>query len=139
MTISTSLYLLFALNALLLALVNFSVGRVRRQCQRLEKFWNSPTGQAMADDNDARRHRQLLVNLRLEKQLAELQSRLDALATSEQPAVAAAERPLPIDNAIRMAQNGASAKELTARCGLSSAEAQLMTRLHGNAGQPLSH
>lgn len=139
MTISTSLYLMFALNALLLALMNFAVGRIRRHCRRLEQFLNSPTGQALADVNSDQQHRQLLVNLRIEKQLADLATQLQSCATAEPGAVTAGERSLPIDHAIRMAQNGASAEELTARCGLNSAEARLMTRLHGKSGQPTCH
>lgn len=142
-TDSYAFYLLLVSNALLLAAAGIAVVRFRQQCQRLEQFWNSPTGTAIAhtqpDDNHSsdETRKQLLNNLRLEKRLADLQKKVCAVSSKPLQPVriesAPVERPLPMDNALRMARHGASAEDLTRACGLNIGEARLMQKLHGQA------
>ncbi len=137
-TASLSFYLLLVANAVLLAAACITISRFRSQCRRLEKFWNSPTGAAVADDDDAGaineyKRQQVLVTMRLDKRLAELSEQVSALASAPRsaPPPARTEAPVPIENAVRMARHGASVDELTRGCGLNIAEARLMQRLHG--------
>lgn len=122
-------------NALLVAAGALAILRFRRQCRRLEHFWNSPTGAAVADEGDTggthARH-QMLTNLRLERQLASLRDELAAIAKARGD-TPQSERTLPLDNAVRMAKNGASVDELTRSCGLNIGEAQLIRKMHGTA------
>jgi hypothetical protein len=54
----------------------------------------------------------------------------------ERPAAAAQGAPAPgYTMAIRLAKGGASREELMAGCGLSLSEAELVRRLHGQAGE----
>jgi hypothetical protein len=51
-----------------------------------------------------------------------------------QPApVAPVTKVVPLENALRMAKNGASIEDLTRNCGLNIGEARLMQKLHGKA------
>ena len=136
-TASLGFYLLLVANAVLLAAACITITRFRSECQRLERFWNSPTGAAVADDGDTAKdeykRQQVLVTMRLDKRLAELQEQINALASRPRsvPAPAPAEAPVPLENAVRMARHGASVDDLTRSCGLNIAEARLMQRLHG--------
>ena len=136
---TTILYLLLGSNALLAAAVSIAVIRFRRRAERLEAFWSSPTGSALRDRSESQSQaadrRLLLVNMRLERQLASLEKRIRAIGALEPKPAPAAERRLPMDNALRMAQGGASAEELTRTCGLNIGEARLMTKLHGKAAR----
>ena len=123
------LQLLLVANAILLALAAIAVGRFCWRFERMTRFWHSPTGAAIADKAAQHERQQILVNLRLERQLSGLQEKIDALA-EVQPGQNAARQQLPIDNAIRMAKNGASIEELTRTCGLNIGEARLMQKLH---------
>ena len=126
-------YLLLLLsNVLMLGAAALAILRFREQCRRLELFWSSPTGAAISDDKQKRMRQQLLNNMRLEGRVAELQQMIDRIANNEQwPA----DRQLPIDNAVRMAKNGATVEQLTQTCGLNVGEAQLMKKLHGKRRQ----
>ena len=124
---------LLAANALLLAIASTVLSRFDRRCKRIEEFWDSPTGTALADDGDAESHEQMMATRRLEQRLGELQRAVKLMeikAPKERPTV---ERSLPIENAVRMAKSGASIEELTRTCGLNIGEARLMQRLHGRA------
>jgi hypothetical protein len=127
------LYVLLASNATLLAIAAVAVIRFERRWQRLEGFWDSPTGAALDDASEDERHEQRKATVRLEQRLGELQRTvklLDMKAPEKQPAV---DRDLPIENAVRMARLGASVEDLTRNCGLNVGEAQLMKKLHGKA------
>lgn len=124
------LYLLLISSALLIAAAGIAVIRFQYYCQRIDQFWNSPTGSALADEQKDHARRQLLVNMRLEKRLADLQGRLIALAEGQTKPRTRLERQLPIDNAVRMARSGASIEDLTRICGLNMGEARLMLKMH---------
>ena len=128
------LYVLLASNATLLAIAAVAVIRFERRWQRLESFWDSPTGAALSEADEDELHEQLRATARLEQRLGELQRTVKLLdikkAPEERPPV---ERNLPIENAVRMARLGASVEDLTRNCGLNVGEAQLMMKLHGKA------
>ena len=128
------LQLLLLANAILLAVAAIAIGRFCWRFERMTRFWHSPTGAAIADKAAQHERQQILVNLRLERQLSGLQEKIDALADVK-PGTTTAPQPLPIDNAIRMARNGASIEELTRSCGLNIGEARLMQKLHREAAQ----
>ena len=54
-----------------------------------------------------------------------------AQRAADETQTASAPIQLPIDNAIRMAKQGASVADLTRSCGLNLGEAELMKKLHG--------
>lgn len=126
---------LIAGNVALLALVCLTLMKFERRCRRIEEFWDSPTGVALADDNiDGEIHAQVMATRRLEQRLGELQRSLKLLeikAPKEQAPTQ--QRVLPIENAMRMAQHGATIDDLTRNCGLNIGEARLMQKLHGSA------
>ena len=132
------LQLLLLANAVLLAAAAVALGRFCRRFERMTHFWQSPTGAAIADKASQHERQQLLVNLRLERQLSGLRDKIDVLANAE-PNANLAPQQLPIDNAIRMAKNGASIEELTRTCGLNIGEARLMQKLHREVAQVEAH
>jgi hypothetical protein len=77
------------------------------------------------------------------QRLAALEARVDATKIALSELGDRLERPAPpavasggsanYQMAIRLAKGGASREELMAGCGLSSAEAELVQRLHGSA------
>ena len=129
---------LLVCNAVLLALAIFSIARFERRCRRFESFWNSPTGVAVADDSSAEEVAgvYLQATTRLEQRLGELQRTVKVMELNAPVVSPAEERSMPIDNAIRMAQQGASVSDLTKACGLNVGEAHLMRKLHGQPIQP---
>lgn len=127
---SNIIYLLLASNALLVAAASIAVIRFRRQCLRLQHFWNSPTGANLAGRGTEQERQAILVNMRLERKLSELQKCLQSLSQSDHARSAPIERILPIDNAVRMAKSGASVEDLTRSCGLNIGEATLMQKIH---------
>lgn len=134
MTISDahSLYLLLTANAVLLGAAAIAVIRFRKRCERLERFWNSPTGTAIADQKSEQDRLQLVTLMRLERGLNELQANVDSLASRPRKQATADVRQLPIENAVRMVRNGASVDDLTRTCGLNIGEARLLRKMHGN-------
>lgn len=128
----TFIYLLVVSNAALLAAGCIAILRFQGQRQELEEFWSSPTGTSLADTTHDDIERLAQSNRRLEKRLEELQGAVAALAHKEAVSLPSVERSLPIENAIRMAQKGASVDELTRSCGLNVGEARLMHKMHGN-------
>ena len=127
-------YLLLAANVLLLAIASAALSRFDRRCKRIEEFWDSPTGTTLAEEGDAEVAAQLQATRRLERRLGELQRAVKVMeikAPKQRPVTE--QRQLPIENAVRMAQQGASVEELTRTCGLNIGEARLMQRLHGRA------
>lgn len=123
--------LLLTSNALLLAIAAIALSRFERRCKRIEEFWDSPTGTALADEGDDETREQMKATRRLEQRVGELQRAVKVMEIKtprEQPPV---ERNVPIENAVRMARLGASIEELTRTCGLNIGEARLMQKLHG--------
>ena len=131
--------LLLAANAMLLGLACHALVRFERRCKRIEDFWESPTGNALSDTDDAELREQMKATQRLEERVGELQRTVKVIelnkhrpqpAEPAQLAEPAVHHNLPIENAIRMARLGASVEELTRSCGLNIGEARLMQKLH---------
>lgn len=132
---SITIYLLLISNAALLSAAAIAIVRFRKQCERLERFWNSPTGAAIADQPSDLDRALALNTLRLERRLVQLQDKVDSLAISPEKSEPSPPQPhhLPIDNAIRMAKGGASVEDLSRTCGLNIGEARLLKTMHGAA------
>ncbi len=134
--------LLLAANAMLLALTCHALVRFERRCQRIEDFWESPTGNALSDSGDEELREQMKATRRLEERVGQLQRTVKVIELNKsrpqpaEPTQATVERNLPIENAIRMARLGASVEELTRSCGLNIGEARLMQKLHRQSGAP---
>lgn len=130
------LYLLLASNAVLLAIACVALARFERRCRRIEEFWDSPTGTALAESDDEETREQTLATLRVERKIAELQRIVKVMdmkvPRQQPPAEGNASISLPIENAVRMAKSGASIDDLTRNCGLNIGEARLMQKMHGN-------
>lgn len=127
------IYVLLAANTLVLTGSLLLVLRLRRLCKDHERLLDCPPAVALAEPDDgasARVQKQMTALLRVEKQLLTLRAELAAHATT-QSEITSNERVLPLDNAVRMARNGASIDELTRSCGLNIGEAQLIRKLHG--------
>lgn len=135
MNLETYIYALLAANTLVLYGGLLCILRLQQLCRRQEKLLECPPAIALAetDEPHADAERKQLVNLlRIEKQLLTLRAELAAHAETrtEMPV---SERTLPLDNAVRMARNGASIDDLTRSCGLNIGEAQLICKMHGAA------
>lgn len=129
------IYVLLAANTLVLYGGLLTILRLRRLCRQQERMLECPPGIALTDveepsADDARK--QTLNLLRIEKQLLSLRSELAAHAAARSE-TQASERLLPLENAVRMARNGASVDDLTRSCGLNIGEAQLIRKMHGHA------
>ena len=131
MTSEMTTNLLLIANAALLAAAVIAIVRFRNQARRFEKFWDSPTGVSLADTQSLIAGAAQSPDASLEKRVAELQSIVRTLASGEQSPREAGDSKRPIENAVRMAQHGASVDELVRNCGLNIGEAQLMRKLHG--------
>jgi len=126
-------YLLLTSNALLLAIACYSVVRFERRCRRIESFWASPTGSALAEAKDKDSQLQLRTTQRLEQRVGELQRTVKIMQIKAPKQPPAAAHNLPIENAVRMARLGATVSDLTKSCGLNIGEARLLQKLHGKA------
>lgn len=133
MTTFHLIYLLMMSNALLLSVACVVLIRFERRARRLEKFWSSPTGAALADADEPQASEQIVATKRLEKRMGELQRSVKVMEIEKHRPRPTVERNLPIENAIRMSKLGASVEELTRSCGLNIGEASLMRKLHGKA------
>jgi len=139
--ISTMSLLLLLANAALLAVSTLVLLRFQRESRIQREFWGSPTGAALAGEPAAdvrggesaseRRNRAQSI-MRLERQMLLLRKDFHrSLASAPDPGIETRTAAvLPFENAARMAKHGASADELSARCGLSTEEARLMLKLH---------
>ncbi len=138
---SYHLLLLLAANVLFLGIAAITLSRFERRCKRIEEFWDSPTGTALADEGDAEIREQLNATRRLERRLGELQRAVKVMEIKTPPQRPRPEPQLPLENAVRMARQGASIEELTRNCGLNIGEASLMHKLHGrnSAGANRGH
>ena len=134
------IYALLAANTLVLTGGLLLVMRLRRLCKLHEKSLECPPAIALAEPEkpaDDSEQTQLLALMRMEKQLLTLRAELAAHASARSE-VAGSERVLPLDNAVRMAKNGASVDDLTRSCGLNIGEAQLIRKMHGSAANAAS-
>lgn len=129
------IYMLLAANTLVLTGGLLLVLRLRQLCKLHEKSLQCPPGIALSEPDEPaadKEQKQLLVLMRMEKQLSTLRAEVRAQA-SARGEVSKVERALPLDNAVRMARNGASVDDLTRSCGLNIGEAQLIRKMHGSA------
>lgn len=126
-----AVFLLLASNAVLLGVACFSIVRFQQRFSRMEAFWASPTGTALAEDSSTENQEHLRIAQRLEKRVGELQRTVKVIGIKSPQSLPAEDRALPIENAVRMAKLGASIEDLTKNCGLNVGEARLMQRLHG--------
>jgi hypothetical protein len=139
-SVSISVYLLLISNLLLICAVGLAIVRFLRRVDEFESFWESPSGTALSEETADDEH--LALSQRLEKRVDELHQVVRVMAaknsvkqqTPPRPApVAPVTKVVPLENALRMAKNGASIEDLTRNCGLNIGEARLMQKLHGKA------
>lgn len=125
-------YLVVVANAVLLTAASLAILKFTHQSRKLLEFWRSPTGTAVAAETaeSAAVIRLLKMAARLERRVADLQTQVERLSRRPEKTVQPNVRPLPIDNAARMARSGASVEELTRTCGLNLGEARLLRQLH---------
>ncbi len=129
------IYLLIVSNAVMLAIACYCFARFDNRCKQIEEFWASPTGTSISDENDDGPSEQMRITQRLEQKVGELQRSIKIMEIKKGAPVSipSVERVTPIENAVRMARQGASIEELTKSCGLNIGEAHLMRKLHGQA------
>ena len=123
-------YALLTANAALLAAVGLAMIKFQRQLKSFEQFWNSPTGAALADDQEQDAKPDAAV-LGLERRVTEMQRVMRTIQERRPETVVETGPKLPIENAVRMAKHGATIDDLVRNCGLNVGEAQLMRKLHG--------
>ena len=125
------LYLLLAANALFVAIVCVALFRFAWRLAALETLLAQPAvpKEIEQDGESAARSEQMFE--RLDSRISELQKALQALGKSRPEHRESAWRQPPIENALRMAREGASVDDLTRNCGLNIGEARLMKKLHG--------
>ncbi len=129
-------YAILAGKAFVLILGTIVLLGMWRQTRRVEQYLSAlesapPRQEARQEQPDSSKQ-QLIANLRLDKRISELQQQIAALsATGQKVDTGPVARPLPIENATRMARHGASVEELTRTCGLNVGEAELLKKLHG--------
>ena len=130
----TIYYAILAGKAFVLILGTIVLLSMWRQTRRVEQYLaelkSAPAPDAPQPDAAKQ---QLIASLRLDKRISELQQQIAALSAPDPKADVGpvAPRPLPIENATRMARHGASVEELTRTCGLNVGEAELLKKLHG--------
>ena len=113
-------------NAILLAAATIAVLRLQDYIRRSAAFWESPTGAALQSDSSADAE---TVSL-MDKRLRHLQSKVDELTKRQPASYTTVVQDLPIENAVRMARDGAGVDDLRRSCGLNKGEAQLLMKLH---------
>lgn len=121
-----ALYLLIGATSLLAAAVTITIVRFQQKVMNSAAFWSSPTGaavQAASRDDPLRAD--------LDRQLTELREMVGALAMQERSADVPVASEARFGNAVLLAKQGASLRDLTQCCGLNAGEAQLLLRLHG--------
>lgn len=132
-------YAILAAKAFVLCLGGIVLLRMWAQSRRVEQYLKHAITAAGTEKPSEDTRQQLLLVIRMEKRLQELDRKLNLLARTEQEPRAPAERQLPIEHAARMARHGASIEDLTRTCGLNIGEAELMQKLHGSAGATPPH
>ncbi len=128
---------LLAVNVLLLLVMFTALQRIDARCRRLEEFKLSvlqkpETAPAVVDHSA-----QLAVLKRLEQRFARVQQSVESASFNAVGEHRPVTQSLPIENAVRMAKQGASIDDLTRNFGLNIGEARLMKKLHGKT-QPAS-
>lgn len=127
------LYLLLAANLLLLLVVFTALLRIDARCRRLEEFkltvLEVPETTPAAIDSSA----YVDILRRLEQRFARVQRSVESATADTVAEPRPLTQSLPIENAVRMAKQGASVEDLTRNCGLNIGEARLMQKLHGRA------
>jgi hypothetical protein len=129
-------YILYSVLAAIAVLLLFTCGallRIEARCRRLEEFKLSVTEKPSKPTAAAADTVQVMLYAKLERSIARLEQALESTSTSAPNEHRPLSQSLPIENAVRMAKQGASIDELTRSCGLSIGEARLMQRLHGRA------
>lgn len=128
----TIYYTILASKAFVLILGTIVLLGMWRQTRRAEEFLSELRHAPVQDEQPDSAKQQLIASLRLDRRITELQQQIAALSATEQKSAPdAVARPLPIENATRMARHGASVEELTRACGLNVGEAELLKKLHG--------
>ena len=124
--------ILLASNALLVAVVGFTLHRFRQLVQRNEQFWASPVGTQLIEKQDPDAallgfldHRLSMLQDNLLRGVAQRE-----ISKSEPPAMPKPAS-MPFDYAARLARQGAGVEDLVQACGLTHAEASLIHRVHG--------
>ncbi len=127
----TIYYALLAGKAFVLLLATIVLLSMWRQTRRVEEQLAELGREPVQDDKSDAAKQQLIASLRLDKRITDIQRQIAGLAVTEQRTTNPVPRPLPIENATRMARHGASVEELTRTCGLNIGEAELLKKLHG--------
>jgi len=127
-TESLPLYLLLTSNAILVAAATLAILKFQRLLKSSSEFWDSPNGTALQAQND-----QGLINQVNDERLASLQETVDNIERNDMVRPLAPVEKLPFDNAVRMAEAGASLDDLVRTCGLSKVEARLFMRIHAKS------
>lgn len=122
-----SFYALLVSNALLLGAAALVILKFQRKEKAAAQFWDSPTGSALQAQGE-----QDLINSETAERLAALQLAIERIEKANTSPAPPTEK-LPFDNAVRMAQAGASLDDLVRTCGLSHGEARLFMRVHARA------
>jgi hypothetical protein len=127
------LFLLLTANLLLLLVVFAALQRIDARCRRLEEFkltvLEEPETAPATTDSSA----YVDILRRLEQRFARVQRSVESAAADTVAESRPLAHSLPIENAVRMAKQGASIEDLTRSCGLNIGEARLMQKLHGRA------
>ena len=113
-------------NALLLAAATIAVLRLQNYINKSAEFWDSPTGAALKSDSGGKADSVAQV----EKRLRNLQEKVDDLTRRQPTSHTTVVQDRPIENAVRMARDGACLDDLRRSCGLNRGEAQLLMKLH---------
>ncbi len=128
----TIYYAILASKAFVLILGTIVLLGMWRQTRRAEQYLAEVRNAPQTSEQPDSAKQQLIASLRLDKRISELQEQIVALSATEQKSASeTVSRPLPIENATRMARHGASVEELTRTCGLNVGEAELLKKLHG--------
>lgn len=125
------LYSLLAANALFVAIVCVALFRFAWRLAALETLLAQPAvPEGIEQDSESTARSEQLVE-RLDRRVSEMQRALQAFGKTRSERRESTWRQPPIENAVRMARQGASVDDLTRNCGLNIGEARLMQRLHG--------
>lgn len=127
------LSILLAANLLLLLVAITALQRIDARCRRLEEFKLHAASAVPVDTVAADDSGYASALEKLEKRLEIMQRSIMLVAVKTPEKNLPEVRSLPIENAVRMAKEGATIDDLTRTCGLNIGEARLMKTLHGNA------
>lgn len=119
-------------NVCLLAAAIIAIGRMQRIIRGKAIYSRLAAADAIESEIAAITEHCNLVSIRL----GEMQDEIEKLSDLERLLVGPVSRELPMEQAARLAQGGASIDELTRKCGLNTGEARLIRRLHGRPATP---